>query len=429
MFYIQYTFSFSVIPLYMLLRLVIILGVLLLSEYYFFVAIKTISETWQPRTKTIVKYVYWVSIIIAYASLVYAMVNFRTGNARGVNLYVFNLFMLFFILKFIIAIPLLLEDITRLVRYAFSYTGAQKSVAAGQSISRSQFLSKTAVGFAAIPFGMLLYGMVKTAFDYSIKRVTIKLPNLPASFDGFTIVQISDLHTGSFTSTRPYERAVKMINDLKGDVVFMTGDLVNNVAEEATDFVNVLKQIQSPNGVYSILGNHDYGDYVTWESSAAKAGNLQRVKDTHGQMGWKLLLNENVRLTRGEDSIALLGVENWGAKHGFPKYGIMEKAYKGVEDAPVKLLLSHDPSHWDGEVIPKYPDIDVTFSGHTHGFQIGIEIPGFKWSPSQYLYKQWGGLYQEGKQYIYVNRGLGFLGYAGRVGIPPEITVIQLKRG
>jgi predicted MPP superfamily phosphohydrolase len=222
------------------------------------------------------------------------------------------------------------------------------------------------------------------------------------------------------------EDAVQIILQQQADVIFFTGDLVNNEAKEMEPFMNVLNKLTAPLGVYSTLGNHDYGDYVQWDNNEAKVKNLEDLKAVHKQLGWRLMMNEHIALTKGNASIALLGVENWGGNLNFPKYGDLKKAHAGTENYPVKLLLSHDPSHWDKQVKPQYKDIDITFSGHTHGFQIGIEIPGFKWSPSKYIYKEWAGLYSENNQHIYVNRGLGFLGYPGRVGISPEITVMEL---
>ncbi len=414
----------------MIIRFVIFFVLILLVDLYFYQSLRVLTANWQPRSKQILFYSYWIFSAITISLLILAAAIPPAGAGRVFQKYMFNFMVILTFTKFLGFLPLLIEDIVRLFRWLFTYAGKQTNVPGEHAIPRAKFVSWISLGLLAVPFTTFIYGMVKTAFDYSIKRTTIKLPNLPDKFDGFTIVQISDLHTGSLPGTHPYERAVKLVNDLKPDIIFMTGDLVNNIADEAVDFVPVLKQLTSPNGVYSILGNHDYGDYYHWDNEVDKAKNLQHVKDIHRQMGWKLMLNENVLIKRDDQSIAILGVENWGHKLNFPKYGIMAEAYKGIEDAPVKLLLSHDPSHWEGEVIPKYPDVDVTFSGHTHGFQFGIEIPGFiKWSPSQYVYKQWGGLYQEGKQYIYVNRGLGFLGYLGRVGIPPEISVITLKKG
>ena len=294
------------------------------------------------------------------------------------------------------------------------------------SISRLKFLSQAAFVLAAVPFVSLIYGMVKSGFDIRVKKIKLNLAKLPDSFNGLKIVQISDIHCGSFTTTNHFENAVSIINEQKPDVIFFTGDLVNDVATETENFLETFSKIQAPMGVYSTLGNHDYGDYVKWESSEEKAKNLNELKSKHKHFGWNLLLNEHVSLSKGEDKIALIGIENWGAR-GFTKYGDLKRAHAGTELYPVKLLLSHDPSHWEAQVLTDFKDIDVAFAGHTHGMQFGVEIPGFKWSPVQYFYKQWAGLYQQGNQYLYVNRGLGFIGYPGRVGILPEITVFELS--
>lgn len=283
-----------------------------------------------------------------------------------------------------------------------------------------------ALGMTAIPLIGLIRGMIKGAFDFKIHNIKVVLPNLPDSFNGLRIVQISDIHIGSFLSTSPLEKAIEIILQQKADIIFITGDLVNDRTAEINPFMDTLSKIKAPMGVFSIMGNHDYGDYAKWDSQGEKDKNLQDIIEANAQLGWKLLMNENVILEKNNSEIVLIGVENWGGNLHFPKYGNMEKAYRGAEKYPVKLLLSHDPSHWNMEIIEKYKDIDLTFSGHTHGFQFGIEVPGLKWSPSQYIYKQWAGLYSEGKQQIYVNRGLGFLGYPGRIGILPEITVMEL---
>lgn len=270
--------------------------------------------------------------------------------------------------------------------------------------------------------------MARGAFNYQIRRVSLNLKNLPDSFVGTRIVQISDLHTGSFAFSSPLERVAELIKREAADIVFFTGDLVNNKAEEAMNFRDVLSKITAPKGVYSVIGNHDYGDYVQWDSPEAKAKNFSDLVNFHKEIGWNILMNENVILNSGEDKLAIIGVENWSASNRFPSKGDLKKAKQGTDSAPVKLLLSHDPSHWEAQVTKEHPDIDVTFSGHTHGFQFGVEIPGFKWSPVQYVYKQWAGLYEQGVQKLYVNRGVGFLGYLGRVGISPEITVFELKK-
>jgi len=209
------------------------------------------------------------------------------------------------------------------------------------------------------------------------------------------------------------------------DIIFFTGDLVNNSAEEMSNYMDVFSHVSAPLGVYSILGNHDYGDYEEWESEEAKSANLRRIKEIHGELGWRLLLDEHIYIEKGDHKIALIGVENWGA--GFHQIGDLSAAYNGCE-ASVKLLLSHDPTHWDEEVRKLYKDIDITFSGHTHGAQMGIETGGFKWSPISLRYEKWAGLYQEEQQYLYINRGYGFLGYPGRIGIWPEITVMTLNK-
>ena len=251
-------------------------------------------------------------------------------------------------------------------------------------------------------------------------------PNLPLAFKGLRVVQISDIHCGSFSNMSAVQRGVDKILGLKPDLVLFTGDLVNNKSDEMQNYLPVFSQVKAPMGVYSTLGNHDYGDYVQWANSEDKKQNLEHLKQVHAQLGWRLLMNENVVLKRNEDQIAVIGVENWSAKARFPKYGDLARAYTGTETVPFKILMSHDPSHWDGEVIPKYSDIDLTLAGHTHGMQFGVEIPWLKWSPVQYVYRQWAGLYEQGKQKLYVNRGFGFIGYPGRVGILPEITLFEL---
>jgi predicted MPP superfamily phosphohydrolase len=223
------------------------------------------------------------------------------------------------------------------------------------------------------------------------------------------------------------QQGVDKILKLKPDLILFTGDLVNNKAEEMLDYIDVFKQLAAPLGVYSVLGNHDYGDYVQWESKEQKTENLDRLKQVHGQMGWRLLLNENVLIERDGHKIALLGIENWSAKANFPKYGKMDQAHPGTEEVPFKILMSHDPSHWEAEVLNKYNDIDLMLSGHTHGMQFGVEVPWLRWSPVQYVYKQWAGLYESGHQKLYVNRGFGFIGYPGRVGILPEISLLELS--
>jgi predicted MPP superfamily phosphohydrolase len=261
-----------------------------------------------------------------------------------------------------------------------------------------------------------------------VRRVTVKLPNLPLAFDGLRIGQLSDIHSGSFWNKTAVKGGVEMMLAEKPDMIFFTGDLVNNESSEIREYFEIFNKLKAPMGVFSVTGNHDYGDYYNWESTEAKRENFKTLVQAHRDMGYDILMNENRIIEQSGEKIAILGIENWGAGR-WTKYGQIANAHAGTEEASVKLLLSHDPSHWDAQVRPNYKDIDIAFAGHTHGFQFGIEIPGFKWSPSQYVYKQWAGLYKEDNQYLYVNRGFGYLGYPGRIGMPPELTVVELKRG
>ena len=279
----------------------------------------------------------------------------------------------------------------------------------------------------SIPFFSLTYGMIKNPYNYKVFRVKLPVKNLALDLKGFRIIQISDIHSGSFLFREPVKRAVELINNEEADLVCFTGDLVNNKASEMDQFIEIFREIKSKNGVFSVLGNHDYGNYEAWPSKEAKTANFERLKEVHQEMGWQLLLNENRKLNIGGSELAVIGVENQSASPRFPQKGDLPKASSNTEQSDFRLLLSHDPSHWNQEVTNSFKNIDLTLSGHTHGMQFGIEIPGFiKWSPIKYVYKQWAGLYQKNNQSLYVNRGLGYLGYPGRVGIMPEITVIEL---
>jgi predicted MPP superfamily phosphohydrolase len=416
----------------MAIRFIIIGIILLLIDWYFYQALSTLLKGASLTRKNIVFYVYLGITIVSFLVLMTPTVISFTELPKFFKVYVFAFVAIILFSKIIGSVFLFVDDLVRLFRWMASYILSPKpaeiSVPAENvhHISRLKFLNYIALGMAALPFAGFVYGMIKGAFDYKVHRVKVVLPNLSSEFNGFKIVQISDIHSGSFTSTTHVEEAVKIVLQQQADVIFFTGDLVNNEATEMQPFMNVLNKVTAPMGVFSTLGNHDYGDYVHWESPEAKRKNLEDLKLVHKQLGWHLMMNEHVALTKGDASIALIGIENWGGNLNFPKYGDLKKAHAGTENYPVKLLLSHDPSHWDKQVRPEYKDIDITFSGHTHGFQLGIEIPGFKWSPSKYFYKEWAGLYTEDNQYIYVNRGLGFLGYPGRVGILPEITVMEL---
>ncbi|GAB2957217.1 metallophosphoesterase [Hymenobacter coalescens] len=400
---------------------------ILLAEWYASQAVRTLFTTDGSPGRRWVTFGYWFVTLLVWGLGFWAMINRHQGHSTY-RAYFGGLLLAFIAAKIIIAIPLLLEDAVRLSRWAYQLVSPPAAGSAGgRSISRSEFVSKMALVFGAVPFVSLLWGMAKGATDYTVKRVTLRFPNLPPAFDGFKLLQISDLHTGSFQSKEPLQRAVKLINEQGADLIFMTGDLVNNLATEVEEHIDTLAGIQSELPIFSVLGNHDYADYVTWESREAKQANLERMKQNHAKIGWRLMMDEHHHIERNGEKIAVLGVQNWGANLRFPKYGNLAKAHAG-SDAPFKVLLSHDPSHWDAQV-HEYDDIDLTLSGHTHGMQFGVNLPFMRWSPVQYAYKQWAGLYQRGRQYLYVNTGLGFIGYPGRVGFLPEITVFELRRG
>ncbi len=407
-----------------MLRFIIPALLLLAIDVYFFQAIKQLSLHLEPRWKTVAYSAYWATSIGALVLMVTAM---QLQNVQPyVRYYLLSAIMVLTLPKVLGILFLLGEDITRVGG------GVIRAVQGSDTpflADRRSFVAKASIITAAIPFSAMLYGMARTAFDYTIKKKTLVFPNLPEAFDGLKVVQISDMHSGSFASVDHVRKAFDLILEQKADMIFFTGDMVNNLASEVEPFKEELARLKAPLGVYSILGNHDYGDYAQWPNEADKRANLQRLMAIQRGAGWNLLMDEHRILERDGQQMAVVGIQNWGASLRFPKYGDMNKATRGTERVPFKILLSHDPSHWDAQVRTEHKSIDLTLSGHTHGFQFGIEIPGFKWSPVQYVYKQWAGLYQEGAQYLYVNRGLGFLGFMGRVGIPPEITVLELKRG
>ena len=405
----------------------LIIAVLLGCEYYMYQCIKAIFPPRDGSRMSSVMLGYVVFNVLLYVLFFSYRLLGVHGSYKLFFAVVTSVLALLLITKIIVFLFLFIGDIFGLIRSVFASTPTP--VPAEGGMTRSVFLSKVALATAAIPVFGLLYGVVVNAYNYQVRRLTLKFPNLPAEFDGFRFIQLSDIHSGSFNRTEPLIKAVDTINKMNADIVLFTGDLVNNVAEEMLPYKDIFSKITAKHGVLSITGNHDYGDYVPWDSPEEKKENFKRFMQTHADMGWKLLMNEHVILERNGEKIAIIGIENWGHALHFPKYGKLEVAHRGTEEIPFKILMSHDPSHWDEQVRPQYPDIDLTLAGHTHGFQFGIDTKVFKWSPSQWVYKQWADLYQEGKQYIYVNRGFGFLGYPGRVGILPEITEITLKRG
>jgi predicted MPP superfamily phosphohydrolase len=341
-----------------------------------------------------------------------------------------GVFILFYVPKLIFILFHFTEDVIHLIKWiAYKITSTPEVVTSESTpgISRAKFISQLGLLVAAIPFTSILYGMARGRFDFRIEPVNLQFTNLPEAFDGFKIVQISDMHIGSFYGhEQKVKYGIELINEQKPDIILFTGDLVNNFAEELDGWAPILSNLKAKYGKYSILGNHDYGDYFDWNNKAEKEQNLDTLKQIQQDIGFRLLLNESAEIELNGSKIDLIGVENWGLPP-FPQYGNLKDAMNGSSKNPFKILMSHDPSHWDAEVIRK-TDIDLTLSGHTHGMQFGINLGKLKWSPVKYKYPRWAGLYQEKDQYLYVNRGFGYIGFPGRVGMPPEITVIQLKK-
>jgi hypothetical protein len=388
------------------LWVVIALSVLL--DFYIFQAIRTVSQGANPQIRLIIFICWWAISLSTISVFILLPYLFRRPGSQLRNYLFATLFGLF--LAKIIAVVFFLADDTRRLF--------------GPS-SRSVLMSWLGIGVGGGLFTTLIYGF-SNKYNYKIRRIRLTFDNLPPAFKGVRIVQLSDIHSGSLADKRAVEKGVEKVLQQRPDLILFTGDLVNDRASEMQNYIETFSRLKAPLGVFSILGNHDYGDYVWWESAEAKKANLDQLKQLQQEMGWRLLMNEHVALEREGQQIALIGIENWSAKARFPKHGKMMEACAGTEKYPFKILMSHDPSHWGAEVRPEYPDIDLALAGHTHGMQFGIDLPGIKWSPVQYVYKEWAGLYEAGRQKLYVNRGFGFLGYPGRVGILPEITVIEL---
>lgn len=402
---------------------VFLVSIYLILDIYVFLAVRSLTESLSPAWKKIIWVAYWVlSIGSLVGVLLYRQIDPK--QFQNLRLYITTFFFVLFIGKLFSAVFLLLDDIRRGITWLvniFPFTEEDHST------SRSDFMQKSALIAGAIPIATMSFGIISGAHDYRVRRRIVSSPNLPKAFDGIRVAQISDIHTGSFFNKTAVSGGVDLLNAEKPDITFFTGDLVNNRSEEAKDYLDIFKKVSAPLGVYSVMGNHDYGDYTSWSSEAARQKDIKNLHEMHKYMGYDLLLNENRTIRVDGEEIAILGCENWGAGR-FSKYGNMEQTVSGIKDQPYRLLLSHDPSHWDAQIRKEYPDIDLMLSGHTHGMQFGVEIGEFRWSPVQYRYKQWADLYQEGNQSLYVNRGYGFIGYPGRIGILPEITILELKR-
>ncbi|MFC4263727.1 metallophosphoesterase [Ferruginibacter yonginensis] len=411
------------------LGIFIFLGLMLLLDTYVFQAVKTVSQQASPKTKLIIYSIYWGITALAVIGYLLFMYTDQQFLGKKVRTYLFATILGLFIAKLTGLVFFLVDDLRRGIQFVVGKLFFNKTDIDGMSgdgITRSAFLSWLGIAVGGTLFGSLLYGF-SNQYRYQIKKVQLAFDNLPKAFKGLKIVHISDIHSGSFMDKKAVMHGVDLINEQGADLILFTGDLVNDKATEMANYIDVFNQLKAPMGVYSTLGNHDYGDYVAWPiEGISKEQNLDNLKKVHAQLGWTLLMNEHVVFEKEGEKIALLGIENWSAKARFPKHGRMDLAHGGTEKYPFKILMSHDPSHWDAQVKPEYPDVDLMLSGHTHGMQFGVELPFFKWSPVQYMYPQWAGLYEAGKQKLYVNRGFGFIGYPGRVGELPEITVIEL---
>ena len=394
----------------------------ILVDIYAFQAIKTLTK----HNWIYISYIILSLIVLGNFIYQFSQPN-PSGGFSGGRGYAMGFVLAFMVSKILLTVFMFGEDVVRFVVAIFNKLFSTKS--SFEMPSRRTFLSQIALGVAAIPFASLLYGMYKGKYNYKVLDYTLYFEDLPDAFDGYRITQISDIHSGSFDNKEKIEYAVDLVNEQKGDTILFTGDLVNNKATEMDPWMETFSKLEAKDGVFSVLGNHDYGDYVEWESDQARLKNIADLKNVHSKMGWNLLLNEHRFLERNGERIALVGVENWGAG-GFKKMGDLDLAGKGLTPQDFKVLMSHDPSYWQEKIKTDGNNYHLTLSGHTHGMQFGIEIPGwFKWSPVQYRYENWAGIYEEFGRYINVNRGFGYLAYPGRVGIWPEISVIELRKG
>ncbi len=414
-------------------------AIFLLIDTYVYQAVRYLSRSASDSTQRTIAFVYWGFTILSLIAYVTMQLLPADSLSRQVRTFIWAGIAIPYFSKVFAVIFILIDDIGRFFRWIVSLfykpevreavvDSNSAAIPATDVIPRSEFLMKTALVVGSIPLVGFSWGILSGAHDYRIRRIKLPLKNLPSGFNGMTIAQISDIHTGSFFNKTAVKGGVDMLMGQKPDLVFFTGDLVNSTASEVNSYIDVFDKVKAPMGVYSTLGNHDYGKYVQWPSAQAERQNVLDVIAAHKQMGWNIMLDENKILEQNGDKIALIGVQNLGFGPAALRMGNLARAYQGTQDYPVKLLLSHDPTHWDAEVRPRYSDIDVTFSGHTHGAQFGVDLGDVRWSPAQYFYRQWAGLYQEGDQRLYVNRGYGYIGYPGRVGILPEITIFELVK-
>ncbi len=419
-----------------LIPIIIFIVVFLLVDLYAFKALKLFASSWpRPMYRNLAYGAYWLSSIVVYGFIFYAIYKYNQGQQPSDYYFFFMSFgflMLIFMPKLVVSFFHLFDDLIHLFRKIAAYFIQTNEPArpAGEGITRWQFLTRIGWALAAIPFFGILYGIGVGRYRFRVESQKLNFAHLPQWAEGLRVVHISDIHIGSFFNNHEaVAEGIAKINALKPDLVLFTGDMVNNYADELKGWVPVLSAIEARYGKYSVMGNHDYGDYVKWDSADTRNANITALHAYHKQLGFKLLLNEHVAFApEGEtEKVEIIGIENWGLG-GFSQYGDLNKAMAGTDREKFQVLLSHDPSHWDAEVKGKTA-IDLALAGHTHGMQFGVEIPGIvKWSPVKYRYPRWGGLYSEGVQHLYVNRGFGYIGFPGRVGMPPEITLLELHK-
>jgi|TARA_B100001059_G_scaffold81348_1_gene79361 predicted MPP superfamily phosphohydrolase len=413
-------------PVQKVLVTILFIAIVFAIDLYVFQGFKVVVKKWVPTHSGLAHVLYWAIPVFLLAFVLVRVVWFPESSKNNYSIFINSFLIALFLAKFIWLFFILTDDLIRLVR--FTSDQFVKPVTA-KNISRSEFIVTAGFLAASSLFGSLIYGIASGAHNYTVKKRKLPIKGLPKPFVGLRLVQISDIHSGSFWSKNSVQEGVNMINDLKPDLFFFTGDLVNNSADEFDGFKEMFSGINARLGSYSVLGNHDYGDYVRWpnKDGVTKSENLMRLKKHHQDLGWNLLVNDHDVINIDGEELAILGVENWSAHRRFPKYGDLGKAIKGVESVKNKLLLSHDPSHWRAQILNQNPSIKATFSGHTHGMQFGIDSKYYKWSPVKYQYPEWVDMYTENNQHLYVNRGFGYLGYPGRFGFLPEITLFELE--
>ncbi len=407
-----------------MIRWIIFILIIVIIDFYAFQTLRTLTKSnwWHA--------IYWAFTIAIIGNFMYQFYGFsRSDGFSHANSYAIGFLIAMLVPKFILVFAMFGEDIFRVPQAIYSYFTQNNNLEGDHFPERRKFVSQIALGIAAIPFASILYGIYRGKYNFKVLNYTLHFEDLPDAFDGYKLTQISDVHSGSFDNVAKVEYAIDLINEQQSDVILFTGDMVNNKATEMEPYIDIFKKLNAKDGLYSVLGNHDYGDYINWKSPEEKLQNLEDLKTLQKDIGFDLLLNENRFIEKEGQRIALVGVENWG-KGGFKKAGDLKKASSQIDKDDFKILMSHDPSHWDAEVVNDLYHYHLTLSGHTHGMQFGIEIPGwFKWSPVKWRYKHWAGIYESLGQYINVNRGFGYLAFPGRVGIWPEITVIELKKG